>query len=203
MLRRDPRRTQGLTLIEAALVVCLLGIVLAVGIPAFARALRTSKMAEAPEQLQRIYAAAAAYYAAPAPAASPAQGAAADALAQAVQAGPMTPGRCLPAAAGPTPSQPSREPVPVNFGAPDTPGAPIWRALGYDPHEALRYRYSILPARSGCGLSGRDDGGDLLTLRAEGDLDGDGVLSLFERTATVENGELVLDPLLIVHDRVE
>ena len=46
-------------------------------------------------------------------------------------------------------------------------------------------------------------GQPLLWLRAEADLDGDGVLSRFERTASERDGRLVLDEPLIVHDRVE
>jgi hypothetical protein len=42
-----------------------------------------------------------------------------------------------------------------------------------------------------------------LSVRAEGDLDADGTLSLFERNARVENGALVADPLLVARDAVE
>jgi hypothetical protein len=46
-------------------------------------------------------------------------------------------------------------------------------------------------------------GEPVLVLRAEGDLDGDGVLSLYERTVVTREGQLVLEPLLSVRDRIE
>jgi hypothetical protein len=58
--------------------------------------------------------------------------------------------------------------------------------------------------RANLAKLGEDSHGEtVLSVRAEGDLDGDGVLSLFERSATIQHGELALDPLLTVRDRVE
>jgi type IV pilus assembly protein PilA len=185
---RVPRRSshlRGLTLIEVTLLVSLLGIVLAVGIPAFVRGLRTSKTEEPPRELERMYRAIAAYYDTP----------------QNTAAGQRT--HCLPDPAGPTPDKPEREPKPVVFANAETSAA-TWRALGYEPAEPIRYRYSFLPLRAGCGVLPSDSRGEaVLTLRAEGDLDGDGVLSTFERTAVTREGELSLEPVLIVRDRIE
>jgi hypothetical protein len=62
----------------------------------------------------------------------------------------------------------------------------------------------LLSKVSGCGAIGQDSHGEVvLSVSAEGDLDGDGVLSRFERTATIAGGELTLDPMLVVRDRVE
>jgi hypothetical protein len=108
----------------------------------------------------------------------------------------------MPDPAGPTPSKPARDPVPVVFSASDAPAT--WRAIGYEPSGPIRYRYTFLPARSGCGALPADSHGEpVLTLRAEGDLDGDGVLSLYERTAVTKDGVLSLEPLLSVRDRIE
>jgi len=49
------RKLEGLTLVEAAAVVCVVGIVLAVFIPSFLRELRTSKTSEATEHLELLY----------------------------------------------------------------------------------------------------------------------------------------------------
>jgi type II secretory pathway pseudopilin PulG len=175
-----------LTLVEVVLLLSLLGVVLAVGIPAFVRGLRTSKPAEAPEELQRMFASVAAYYAAPQP----------------TPAGKRV--HCVPEPAGPTPAKPSPQPAEVHFTAPETPGAATWRALGYAPAGPIRYRYSLLSSQPGCGLAPTNPRDPvLLTLRAEGDLDGDGVLSRFERSVALRDGELVLEPLLVVHERVE
>jgi len=186
LVRRRPRTTSGLTLVELALLLSLLGVVLAVGIPAFVRGLRTSKAAEAPDELQRMFAAVSTYYETP----------------QATPDGKRV--HCVPEPAGPTPEKPSIDPVEVKFTAPETPGAATWRALDYSPAGPVRYRYSLLPNRAGCGLAPTDARTRiLLTLRAEGDLDGDGVLSRFERSVTLRDGEIVLEPLLVVQERVE
>jgi hypothetical protein len=172
-------------LLETALIVCLAGIVLAVFLPAFFRAMRTSKVAEASGELARMHRATAAYYGA--------------------RHGPRRSEstHCLPAAAGPTPAAPSVDPVGVDFAAETTPGASTWAALGYAPEDAIRYRYTFAPVKDGCDL-GATPGRSLVVLRAEGDLDGDGKLSLFEREITVNDaGELVPRGILRVQDRVE
>jgi type II secretory pathway pseudopilin PulG len=199
-------RRAAFTVIEVAVVLSLLGVLLAVGIPTFVRALRTSKMAEAPEQLQRIYAGAATYYAAPqsvtAPIAPPAR-AGGGARTQSTERPPAIRSHCLPSPAGPTPEKPSPAPVTVDFADPSTPGSGTWRAIGYAPGTPIRYRYTLAPEHSGCDIDSSEPDSPGLRVRAEGDLDGDGVLSRFERTANIVDGSLVLDPLLIVRDRVE
>jgi Tfp pilus assembly protein PilE len=214
---RRNRRLEALTIVEVALFVCLIGVLLAVSVPAFLRSIRTSKMAEASHELSRIYAAGAAYYATPqvlvpVPAARQAASlgsartgtALASARSKPLETPPVKQLHCMPVGAGPTPAKPSTAPVQVMFGAPESPESATWHSLGYEPSSAIRYRYSFLPAAPGCGVLGDDSHGEaVLTLRAEGDLDGDGVLSLFERKVGLSAGELALDPLLVVRDRVE
>jgi type II secretory pathway pseudopilin PulG len=185
-VKRDRIQLAGLTLVEVALLLALAGILLAVGLPAFVRGLRTSKTAEAGIELERIFAGVAAYYAA----------------SRSTPSGTFA--GCLPEPAGPTPERPSQEPAAVEFGAPTGPGAATWRAIGYEPSTPIRYRYSLQPLRPGCSRAageGRDQ--TLLRLRAEADLDGDGALSTFERTAHERDGQLVIDDTLIMHDRTE
>jgi hypothetical protein len=154
-------------------------------VPTFVGHMRTSKVSEASEELAALHDAAAAYYAAR----------------HDTQAGRKN--RCLPPAAGPAPAEPSVDAVAYAFDADDTPGAATWRALGFQPDRPIRYRYTFVPAASGCGLDAPEDG-PLLTLRAEGDLDGDGKRSLFEREATVaDDGTLVPIGVLYMLDRVE
>lgn len=178
-------RKAGLTLVEAALLIAVVGALLAVFVPTFVRHLRTSKTAEAAEQLELLQQRAAAYFVTPHP----------------TSEGVMALG-CLPEAAGPAPEKPSRDPVKVDFADPKTPGHATWEALGFQPEDRLRYRYSFLPEKAGCGLRAKG-GKPVLTLRAEGDLDGDGELSTFERQATVEEGRLVPTGILYVRDRME
>ncbi len=175
---------RGLSLVEVTLLLSLAAIVLAIGVPTFEQHLRTSKIAEAPHELQRIHASLAAYYVTP----------------QLTSAGKRL--RCLPESAGPAPARPSAKPASTVFSDPSTPGSKTWQAIGYQPDGAIRYRYSLLPTQSGCSTA------DLkapptVTLRAEGDLDADDTLSLFERTIHVKDDSLVADPILVQYDRVE
>jgi type II secretory pathway pseudopilin PulG len=171
------RANGGLTLVEVAVLISIGGILLAVGIPTFVRALHTSKMSEAPEELSRIFAATAAYYA--------------------------KPPHCLPESAGPTPAKPSRQPVSVRFADPEAPGSATWQALGFEPSRPIRYRYTLDVPSPGCQQMRDSRDQFVVSVRAEGDLDGDGVLSLFERNASLRDGALELDRLLVIRDAVE
>jgi type II secretory pathway pseudopilin PulG len=186
MMPRPRRRLAGLSLVEAAAIVCVVGILLAVFIPVFLRELRTSKTSEAAENLQLLYQRSAAYFMARWPS----------------EDGPTRTG-CLPPVAGPTPRLPSTRPEEVEFLSDETDGHETWRALGFAPTRPLRYSYTFEPTASGCGL--RSPGSTyLLTLRAEGDLDGDGERSVFERRARAnEDGQLEPSGVLYVRDRVE
>ena len=180
---QERRARAGLTLVEVAALLSVLGMVLAVAIPTLARSLRASKVAEASEQLEFLSRAAAAYYAQPR--IDPQHGTV----------------HCLPDAAGPAPSAPSVSSVVVDFST--AAGAPTWKALGFAPAQPLRYRYAFLPVASGCWVT-PDPRAAQLTIRAEGDLDGDGVYSTFERRATLgERGKLIPDPVLHIYDRIE
>jgi type II secretory pathway pseudopilin PulG len=184
---RSPKtaRSRGFTLLEAALVVSIAGMVLAVAIPTFFQKLETSKAAEATKQLETLYRSAASYYAVARPTTGPK-------LAY-----------CVPSAAGPTPLVASANPVKVDFSAPDTPGSETWRALEFAPKEKLRYRYSLIPRGATC-LVEEPEQPSTLTLRAEGDLDGDGTMSRFERRAELRAyGVLEPDPMLHITDRIE
>ena len=69
---------------------------------------------------------------------------------------------------------------------------------GFAPDRPTRYSYEVVPDRSGCDLDGVG-----VWFRAEGDLDGDGVRSVFERRSEAEGGGLVPVDILHVHQRVE
>lgn len=204
-------------MVEAAAVICVVGIVLAVFIPTFVRELRTSKTSEAAQHLELLYQRSAAYFAAThEPEADDEEGDEADDRAERsdegegddaspdaepAEEGPRT--RCLPPTAGPTPRMPTRDPERVDFTDEDTPGHDTWRALGFQPPIPVRYSYTFEPTASGCGLRS-PEGTYLLTLRAEGDLDGDGERSVFERRVrATEEGALEPFGILYVRDRAE
>lgn len=138
--------------------IALAGVLVAAFVPTFLAHVRTSKIAEATERLAMLHAHAVSYY-------EPQRAA----------------GRaCLPESAGPYPPEPSAEPVAVDFTT-DPHGADTWRALGADTPAEVRYSYEVEVPAPGCRE--RPSSTPAITLRARGDLDGDGDLSLLERSA--------------------
>src|SRR5688572_3346966 len=135
-MRRHRRSRAGITLLEAAAVVCVVGVLLAMFIPAFLREVRVSKTSEASENLALLYRRSAAYFAVRRP----------------QREGP-TLTQCLPGVAGPTPHQPTVELAHVDFKADTTPGAATWRALDFngrrtsstDRGTLVRYAYTFEP----------------------------------------------------------
>lgn len=180
-----PRRSRaGLSLLETATVISVVGMLLAVALPTLGKTVRPSKLTEASEQLDSLVRATAAYYAEP----------------RLDAHGELT--HCLPPPAGPTPETPSVSPISVDFPA----GAEGWKALGFATSVPLRFRYAYMPAVWGCerDRSWNVPGPLLVRFRAEGDLDGDGAYSHFERRAQIlPGGELRIEPVLHVEDRVE
>lgn len=168
-------------MVQSALVVSLVGCALAGFLPSFVRALRVSKVSEAAEHLALMHESAAAYFAAE----------------HETEQGPQR--HCLPPPAGPMPAAPTVEPT-----SPDWASDPVWAALGFAPERHVRFSYTYEPVAHGCGLR-HSPGTYLVTFRAQGDLDGDGERSMFERRAAVNAETGVLEPLgiLYVRDRVE
>lgn len=168
-------------MVEAALLLSILGAALAVFVPTFLRRLRTNKIAEASELLQEMSTRTAAYYATS-----------------------WDEGRvhCLPTAAGPTPAMPSVDPVEVDFSSEEAVGRDTWIALGFQPERPIRYRYQYAPGRAGCDL-GMSEPATSITFRAEGDLDGDDVFSTFERRATIDRDGFAPAEALHIDQRTE
>ena len=126
-------RRRGITLIEAALVLSLTGVLLAAFVPTFLRQVHTSKLAEATELLASLHRHAALYYE----------------HEQAASAGLRR--GCLPVSAGPYPPEPSVDPVQVDFQA-DPLGKQTWSALGQNRTSWLRYSYEVSTPEPGCDL---------------------------------------------------
>jgi hypothetical protein len=168
-------------LVEAAILLCLLGVVLAVFVPTFLRRVRANKIIEASELLSEMSKLASAYY-------STSWG-----------SGKR---HCLPPSAGPTPAEPTVDARRVDFFSPDVAGGKTWEALGFQPSRPTRYSYSYVPGQAGCDLIGKE-GLDPIRFHAEGDLDGDGVRSSFELRATLGPDGLKEPQMLHLHRRVE
>lgn len=180
------RRTQeGLSLLQIAFSVFLVGSLVAAFVPTFVRELRLSKIAEAGRQLQRLHESTAAYFATP----------------HEVEGQSLR--RCLPVAAGPTPFAPTVEAHRVDF-ADEGLDRDGFRAIGFEIEEPIRFSYELSPTSVGCDLRS-PEGTYLVSYRAIGDLDGDGERSLFERRdrATDDADELEPVGILYIRDRTE
>jgi type II secretory pathway pseudopilin PulG len=162
-------RRRGITLIEAALVLSLTGVLAAAFVPTFLKQVHTSKLAEATQLLASLERHAALYY-----------------EHEHVVGGVVRHG-CLPASAGPFPLEPSLDPVSVDFHT-DPLGEATWRALGRNAPALLRYSYEVSVPEPGCS---QRQTRPTITFRAHGDLDGDGNHSLLERTSVGEAGDEV------------
>ena len=150
-------------------------------VPTFLDRLRTNRIAEAPELLDQLFRRTAAYYD--------------------VQWSGQT--HCLPAAAGPTPSEPSPRPQTVDFTSEEAIGHASWSALGFQPRRPIRFSYRFTPYRDGCDLKGLGEQA-AITFSAVGDLDGDQIYSRFDRTAAIDSAEGVISiGALQVYQRVE
>lgn len=126
---RNAHRQRGLSMIETALAVSMLGILLAVGVPSFLRYTEQGKTVEAARQLQRLHAAEHAYYAASA------------------ESGP----RGIFVAARPLPGVPTAQRFPANAAV--WTGAPDWAALGFSIEHAHFYRYEVQAPTPGEGFT--------------------------------------------------
>lgn len=173
-----------MSLLETAFAVAIVGSLLAVLIPTFARRVEVSKTSEAVRVLAEMHARTAAYFDRTHVEAS------------------VERRWCLPDEAGPTPRFPSAERVEFDFQADVVPGHETWKAIGFQPGP-VRFRYSLVPESTGCGIR-RPPHVGVVTFVAEGDLDLDGNLSAYERAASVdEEGRLVPEGALRIHAPVE
>ncbi|MAQ15006.1 MAG: hypothetical protein CMN30_09465 [Sandaracinus sp.] len=158
-----------------------MGSVLAIFVPSFLDHLRTSKVEEPPLVLGELHDRLAAYY----------------------EARHEAGRHCLPEAAGPAPMDTRESAEAYDFHANDVPGRATFEAIEFTTERPLRFRYEVIPRRAACGVT-IDPGHILFTVRATGDLDGDGVFSSYERRATVDaNGRVIPAGILRMTDPME
>ena len=177
------RRRAGLSMVETIAMVSLAASTIAVAGPTIYRTLRSSKIDEAADSLQRQLIGLRAYYNRP----------------QLV--GDERKVHCLPASAGPVPREPSSRGITLVLGDHGEAAAAL-QAFEFVPSEPTRFRYTFTTSASGCALPERSETTHFV-LMAEGDLDADGVFSRFLRRGSIDRQGLHIDPLLVVQRRIE
>jgi type II secretory pathway pseudopilin PulG len=169
------RRTGGFSLIELMVIVAMLGILASVAIPAYIKYIRRSYTVEASLNLRRMYDGAVAYY-----------------VGEHSNSVGAILSRQFPGTAGPTPAAPPSaikyQPTPTDFDTPE------WNALDFAVRDPMRYSYSFINT-GGTGSSAFG------FMTAQGDLDGDGSYSLFQRSLQgVQEGVLGGSGLVSMHE---
>ena len=180
MLNR--RKQDGFTLIELMIVVAIIGILAAIAIPAFINYVKRSKTSEAPANLKAMFTGAASYYNS-------------ESSQQALimrSDGAVTTTRCI---AGPA-LQPTMIPGSQKFAIDwtavgMTAEIGTWQSLQWQVSDPVYYQYQVTPiVGAGCGDMS-PVGTHVYTFAANGDLDGDGVQSLFELAVGIDEGNVL------------
>ena len=162
-MRNERGRVRGFTLIELMVTVAILGIIAAIALPAFSAYITRAKTSEASANLNLLFKGAASYYSS-------------DLSGKGVTS--SVSGHCIIGGAGPEPGTPTRAKQTFNTDA-------NFQALSFSIADYVYFSYRVI-AKGGTSTCKFGPNTNLYTFMANGDLDGDTIMSTFQLAASTD-----------------